>query len=113
LDAGTFDAMLTTNRYLLEHGRDNSEKAAQRMGVSVIPPVYIHPEAEVEASVIGPHATVEAGCKVLHCRIANSIVEKGSLVERVILEDSLIGQDAVLRGRSKSINIGDTTEVDL
>ena len=64
LDAGTFEAMLSTNRYLLEHGHDNSEKAAQRIGVHVIPPVFIHPEAEVESSVIGPHTTVEAGCKI-------------------------------------------------
>lgn len=113
LDAGTFDAMLATNRYLLEHGHDNSDKAAQRMGVCIIPPVFVHPEAEVEASVIGPYVTVEAGCKVLHSRIVNSIIEKGTLVERVVLEDSLIGQEAALRGRSKSINIGDTTEVDL
>ena len=53
LDAGTFDAMLSTNRYLLEHGHDNTEKAAQRIGVRIIPPVYIHPEAEVEAFCVG------------------------------------------------------------
>jgi glucose-1-phosphate thymidylyltransferase len=113
LDAGTFEAMLSTNRYLLEHGHDNSEKASQRMGVSVIPPVFIHPESEVEASVIGPHATVEAGCRVVGCRIENSIIEHGSRLEEVILEGSLIGQNTTLRGKSKSINIGDNTEVEI
>ncbi|MEJ2446675.1 MAG: sugar phosphate nucleotidyltransferase [Anaerolineales bacterium] len=113
LDAGTFDAMLSTNRYLLEHGHDNSEKAGQRMGVCVIPPVFIHPEAEVEASVIGPYTTVEAGCRVVNCQLTNSIIEKGSRLENLILEDSLIGQRAVLQGTSRSINIGDDTEVDL
>jgi len=113
LDAGTFEAMLATNRYLLEHGQDNSEKAGQRMGVCVIPPVFIHPEAEVEASVIGPHATVEAGCRVVNCRISNSIIEKGSRVDSMILNASLVGQRAVLQGTSRSINIGDDTELDL
>jgi glucose-1-phosphate thymidylyltransferase len=38
LDAGTPKSLLETNRYLLEHGHDNSA-SAQREGVTVIPPV--------------------------------------------------------------------------
>ena len=113
LDAGTFEAMLSTNRYLLENGHDNSEKASQRMGVAVIPPVFIHPESEVESSVIGPHATVEAGCRVVGCRIENSIIEHGSQVEGLVLEGSLIGQNTKLNGKPKHINIGDNTDVEL
>ena len=113
LDAGTFDAMLSTNRYLLEHGHDNTEKAAQRIGVRIIPPVYIHPEAEVESSVLGPNTTVEAGCKILGCVIRNSIIEKGSQVEDVLLNGSLIGQNTTVKGGSKSIKLGDNTELDI
>jgi glucose-1-phosphate thymidylyltransferase len=113
LDAGTFEAMLSTNRYLLDHGHDNSDKASQRMGVAVIPPVFIHPESEVEASVIGPHATVEAGCRVVDCRIENSIIERGSEVEGVVLNGSLIGQNTTLKGKPKNINIGDNTVIEL
>jgi len=113
LDAGTFDAMLSTNRYLLEHGHDNSEKAAQRIGVHVIPPVFIHPEAEVESSVIGPHTTVDAGCKVVSSVVHNSIIEKGSQVVDVLLNGSLIGQNTIVKGGSISINVGDNTEIEI
>ena len=113
LDAGTFEAMLSTNRYLLEHGHDNSDKAAQRIGVHVIPPVFIHPEAEVESSVIGPHTTVEAGCKIKSSVIHNSIIEKGSQVEDVLLNGSLIGQNTAVKGGSTSINVGDNTEIEI
>jgi len=113
LDAGTFEAMLSTNRYLLEHGHDNSEKAAQRIGVHVIPPVFIHPEAEVESSVIGPHTTVDAGCKVVSSVVHNSIIEKGSQVVDVLLNGSLIGQNTVVKGGSISINVGDNTEIEI
>ena len=113
LDAGTFETMLSTNRYLLENGHDNSEKASQRMGVTVIPPVFIHPESEVETSVIGPHATVAAGCRVVGCRIENSIIEHGSQVEGLVLEGSLIGQNTTLNGKPKHINIGDDTDIEL
>jgi glucose-1-phosphate thymidylyltransferase len=111
LDAGTFDAMLSTNRYLLENGHDNSEKASRRMGVNVIPPVYIHPEAEVESSVVGPHTTIESGCKISGSVIQNSIIEKGTLIEDSNLNGSLIGQNTVLKGGSQSLNIGDNTEI--
>jgi len=113
LDAGTFEAMLSTNRYLLDHGYDNSEKASQRLGVAVIPPVFIHPESEVESSVIGPYVTVEAGCKVVGCRIENSIIEHKTVIERLILEGSLVGENTILKGQPKQVNIGDNTEVDL
>jgi glucose-1-phosphate thymidylyltransferase len=113
LDAGTFEAVLSTNRYLLEHGHDNSEKASQRMGVNIIPPVYIHPEAEVESSVIGPHATIEGGCRILGSVIRNSIVEKNTVIEDVILDRSMIGQNSRIKGGSHSINIGDNTEFEI
>lgn len=113
LDAGTFDAMLSTNRYLLEHGHDNSEKAAQRIGVHVIPPVFIHPEAEVESSVLGPHTTVESGCRISNSIIKNAIIEKGSQVEDVLLNGSLIGQNSNVKGGSTSINIGDHTDIEI
>jgi glucose-1-phosphate thymidylyltransferase len=113
LDAGTFESMLSTNRYLLDHGHDNSEKAAQRMGVKIIPPVFIHPEAEVESSVIGPHATIEAGCKILGSVIQNSIIEKGSQVVDANLSGSMIGQNTSLKGGSQSLNIGDNTEIEI
>ncbi len=111
LDAGTFEAMLSTNRYLLEHGHDNSEKASQRMGVAVIPPVFIHPESEVEASVIGPYATIEAGCRVVGCKIENAIIEQGTQIEGLVLEGSLIGQNTTLKGKPIRINLGDNTDI--
>jgi len=113
LDAGTFEAMLSTNRYLLDHGHDNSDKAAQRMGVKIIPPVYIHSEAEVESSVIGPHTTIEAGCKIIGSVIQNSIIEKGSQVVDANLNASMIGQNTSLTGGSQSLNIGDNTEIEI
>ena len=49
LDAGIPDALLETNRYLLEHGHDNSVEAAKaHPGVAIIPPVFIHPSATIE-----------------------------------------------------------------
>jgi len=111
LDAGTPEAVLATNRYLLDHGYDNSEKAGKRMGVKIIPPVYIHPEANVEASVLGPHTAVDAGCQITGSVIQNSIVERDAQIEDVILRDSLIGQYTHVQGKASSLNMGDHTSL--
>ncbi|MFO7942877.1 MAG: sugar phosphate nucleotidyltransferase [Anaerolineales bacterium] len=113
LDAGTPEALLETNRYLLNHGHDNSEEAAQRGGVKVIPPVYVHPEAEVDASVLGPHVAIGPGCVIQGCVIQNTVIEKNSQVNHAALEGSLIGQNTKVNGEASSINIGDDCIIDV
>lgn len=111
LDAGTPEALLESNRYLLEHGYDNSAEAARRAEIVVIPPVFIHPTAEVQGSVIGPHASVDAACQVRSSIIRNSILADGAQVTDVILEGSLVGQKAQITRRAGIINAGDHTTV--
>jgi glucose-1-phosphate thymidylyltransferase len=111
LDAGTPEAVLDTNHYLLEHGKGNATEPNQKSGVTIIPPVFIHPDAEVHASVIGPYTSIGAGCKVSNAIVAESILEDGSQVSNVILENSLIGQAAAVTGCPNSLNVGDNSAV--
>ncbi len=112
LDAGTPEALLETNRYLLESGRDNST-AILRPGITLIPPVYIHPEAEVEFSVIGPYVSIGKGCRVSHAVLQDAILDDDAQVERTVLENSLIGRHAHVQGRPHHLNIGDHTKIAL
>lgn len=109
LDAGTSEALLDTNRYLLEHGRANSENSALPYDIVIIPPVFIHPEARVSASVIGPHASIGAGVVVQGSIIRDSIVSPGAHVTDAHLEGSLLGYDVVINGVSGKFNIGDNS----
>jgi glucose-1-phosphate thymidylyltransferase len=113
LDAGTPEALLETNRYLLENGQDNSHEACLRTGSVIVPPVFIHPTARVENSVVGPHVSLGTGCIVQNSIIMNSILEEEAQTVNVILESSLIGRRAVLRRRAGIINAGDNSEVTL
>ena len=113
LDAGTPEAILETNRYLLANGQDNSRAASQRSGVVVIPPVFIHPSAKIQSSIVGPDVSIGAGCVVDQSIISNSILEDEAQAHTVILELSLVGRRAILRRRAGIINAGDHTEVTL
>jgi glucose-1-phosphate thymidylyltransferase len=107
LDAGTPDSVLETNQYLLEHGCDNSAEVALRSGVSVIPPVFVHDSAIVEASVIGPNVSIGPDCVLRQALISNTIIEEGTSIEQMILDRSLIGRNVHLRGQSVRLNLGD------
>lgn len=113
LDTGTIEATLQTNQYMLDHGKDNSEEAAKKHDVKIIPPVFIHPTAKVNGSVIGPHVSVGADCEVSHCIIADSILDEGSSVSNCALDGSFIGRNARVDGQSKTINIGDNSSIKL
>jgi glucose-1-phosphate thymidylyltransferase len=113
LDAGTPETLLETNHYLLEHGCDNSSIAGQRRGIVVVPPVFIHPSAQVENSVLGPYASIGAECNVQSSILRNSILEDGAQVTDVILENSLIGRQAQIRRRAGVVNAGDHTVITL
>ncbi len=111
LDTGTPDAMLETNQYLLDHARDNTPQAATRPGVTVIPPVYIHPTARVDASVIGPHTAIGANATVSGSTLRGSIVEDNAEITNSVLETSLIGKRAKVSGVNGSVNVGDDSIV--
>lgn len=106
-DCGKPETMLDTNRYLLEA----SSAPAAREGCVIIPPSFISPTATIERSVIGPYATVADNAVVKDSHIRNSIVSSGGVVTGSLLEDSIIGNNAAVRGNFKRLNVGDSSEI--
>jgi glucose-1-phosphate thymidylyltransferase len=110
-DCGKPETMLETNRYLLDHGRDNSAAAAGREGVVIVPPVFVDPSAQVVHSVIGPHVSIGAECVIHQSVIQDSIIDAGSQIVDSTLARSLIGREARVLGRHRTLNVGDSSEV--
>jgi glucose-1-phosphate thymidylyltransferase len=110
-DCGKPDALLETNRYLLNHGRDNSKEIGIREGVVIVPPVFIDPSAQVDQSVIGPHVSIGPGCLIKRSLVQDSIIDRDSHIIDSSLNQSLIGSEAHVVGRQFSLNIGDSSEI--
>jgi len=115
LDLGTIETTLETNRYLLEHGRDNT-KSIDRNNVRIIPPVFIHESATIKDSTIGPNASIGADCRITNSRVEDSILETGVVVDSANLKGSFIGRQARVQGRAAEstpmvLNIGDNSSV--
>jgi glucose-1-phosphate thymidylyltransferase len=104
-DAGKPETTLHTNRYLLDHGCDNSAQVRAPKGV-VIPPVYVAPGVTIENAVVGPYANVVSGAVIRNAIVSNSIIDAGAVIEDVVLEGSLIGEKAQIKGQPTRLNVG-------
>jgi len=116
LDTGTIEATLDTNRILLKLGADNSSEAASRLTVKIEPPVFIHPTATVEGSVIGPNVSIGANCQISDAVISDSIIEEGTQINRTAIKHSLIGRNCQVEGQANkeqasTLNLGDNSSV--
>jgi glucose-1-phosphate thymidylyltransferase len=114
-DAGTPEAILQTNARLLSVGFASPDalERSYSEGFTVIPPVYIHPTAEIEAAVIGPHASIDADVRITNAVVRNSIIDTGAEIDNCVLESALVGERAKVSGRGKALFVGDNSFVDL
>ena len=106
-DCGKPETLLETNRQLLE-GRSD---VVDIEGSVFIGPVAIDPSATITGSIIGPYVSVASGCSVTNSIIKDSVLDQGASVSDCLLQDSIIGLKAVVRGGVKKLNIGDSSEV--
>ena len=107
-DCGNPDTLLATNRYLLENGMSREIKTENSV---IIPPVYLEDGVKVKNSVVGPYVSVAAGSEIANSIVQNSIVNRNSIVEATLCHDSIIGENVLIKGRPKKINVGDSSEV--
>jgi glucose-1-phosphate thymidylyltransferase len=106
-DCGKAETLLETNRVLLEQ----LATPVSRQGVVVLPPVALDPTADVTAAVIGPHVSIGPRAQVRRAVVRNSIVNEGAIVEDTVLDGSVVGENAVVRGAHQRLNVVDSSEV--
>ena len=110
LDCGKSDTLLETNRYLLS---GNHHVEGQIVNAVIIEPVAIAKGARVEDAIVGPNVSIAAGSVVRSSIVRDSIINTDSLVEAVILERSILGDNVTLKGASRRMNIGDHSIIEM
>jgi glucose-1-phosphate thymidylyltransferase len=108
-DCGEPGALLETNRTLLAR----VEEAPRRPGSIIIPPVWIDDSAAIQNSIIGPNVSVAGGAIVKDSIVRDSIISEYAAVEALILHGSIIGDRATVQGKPASLNVGDSSQVEL
>ena len=109
-DCGTPETVLKTNAVMLERGHGGHRKLPD--SVRVDGAVAVAEDATIEASHIGPNVSVAAGSTVRGSRLRNTIIGESSVVEDCDLEESLVGDQAMLRRARGRFRVGDHTHIE-
>jgi glucose-1-phosphate thymidylyltransferase len=109
-DCGQKETLLETNRILLERIQTLPEYQFEHS--VILHPVHISENCTIEGSIIGPNVAIAENAVIRNSIVRNSILGAYSQLDSIVLNGSVIGNDASLRGKSNSVNIGDNTEID-
>ncbi len=108
-DAGKLDALLQTNRAMLDRGR--ARRPADIPGSTIVDPVHIEDGVQIQRSRIGPNVSIGAGTIIDGSEIRDTIIGVKSTIRGSVLANSLIGDHVVLDGVHGDVTVGDHSEV--
>lgn len=111
-DCGKKETLLESNATLLKKSGGNTSTQHNYPNTIIIPPVSIAPGCDISNAIIGPHVAIGANTSIKHSIVRESIIGSYTNLYEVVLDNSLIGSDASVKGLSRSLNIGDNTEID-
>jgi len=112
-DCGKKETLLESNATLLKKFGGNVSTDHQFENTIIIPPVSIADGCDIKNSVIGPNVTIGENTSINYTIMKDSIIGSYSNLYEVVLNNSLIGSDAEVKGESRNLNIGDNTAIDL
>jgi glucose-1-phosphate thymidylyltransferase len=112
-DCGKKESLLKSNSTLLQKFGGTIAEPNKFENTIFIPPVSIAEGCDIKNSIIGPHVAMGENTIVHSSIIKASIIGSYSKLYDVMLDDSLIGNDTEVIGKTRSLNIGDNTEIDL
>jgi glucose-1-phosphate thymidylyltransferase len=115
MDCGNKDATVDTNSSMLGFLNGMPELRGQNIKIensTIIEPCYIGDGAEIKDSKIGPGVSIGAHTKVENCTLTNTIIQTESVVKDIDLDNSMIGNNAEVSGKFKTLSIGDFSKLE-
>jgi glucose-1-phosphate thymidylyltransferase len=109
-DCGKKEILLETNSILLQRLKPKND-VTDFVNTIIIPPVFTGKNCKISNSIIGPNVSIGENAIISYSIIKESIIGPYSQLENAILQHSLIGNDASMKGMIQSLNLGDSAEV--
>lgn len=112
-DCGKRETLLESNATLLKKFGGSIMSSQAYENTVIIQPVRIGKGCDIRNSIIGPNVTIGDYTTVDSSIIKNSIIGSYSNLFDIVLDYSLIGSDTGIHGETRTLNIGDNTDIDL
>jgi glucose-1-phosphate thymidylyltransferase len=114
-DCGHSQSLLETNRVLLKESSGNVKSVVKNGVVEnsvIIDPVSLGANVKIRNSVIGPYISIADGTLINNSVISNSVIGAQTSISNATIERSIIGENASLKGKSYSLNLGDSSSIE-
>ncbi|MCB0773363.1 MAG: NTP transferase domain-containing protein [Flavobacteriales bacterium] len=114
MDCGNKDAMVDTNAKVLGHLKDAKDlvhASVKMTGSVVLPPCFIGENVTLEHAVVGPYVSIESGSTIARSVVRNSIIRAGVKVSDAVVDNSMLGARASVRGKAMDLSLGDDTSI--
>jgi glucose-1-phosphate thymidylyltransferase len=116
LDCGNKDATVYTNQRVLEFDKGNASLKGKNIVTEnslIIEPCFIGDNVVIKNSIIGPHASIGAGCNMTDVILRNSVVQANTKLKGVNVHNSMIGEGAEVKGKALDISMSDYTTISI
>ncbi len=109
LDCGNKNSIIETQKILLDKFFTEQEyddyKNIKKSKINL--PCYIHEDAIISNSVIGPYVSVGAKTKILNSVVSHSIIQNECIINFAALYNSMISNYATVQFNVKELDLGD------
>lgn len=110
MDCGNKNAMVDTNTKVLGFLKDEKGLVSASLKSTnsvVIPPCFIGENVSLTNSVVGPNVSIESGAVVTGSVVRNSILRGHTRVQDCVMDNSMIGERAQVKGTALDVSISD------
>jgi glucose-1-phosphate thymidylyltransferase len=108
-DAGKIDTLLETNRVMLERG--HARRPTVGTDSTIIDPVYIEDDVVLKGARVGPNVSIGRGSIIEKSELRDTLIGSNTKIVDSKLENSLIGDSAVIEGVRGELTLSDHSEV--
>ena len=111
-DAGNKESLLASNAILIKKYGKKANVDEFEDSV-IIDPVSIGAGCTIKNSIVGPNVSLGENTVIERSIVSNSIIGAFTNLSDIVLTDSLIGGDTLLKGKKRILNVGENTTIDL
>jgi len=114
MDCGNKNAMVDTNTKVLGFLKDQQDLVspkAKTTGSLVISPCFIGENVTLVNSIVGPNVSIEANAVITNSVVRNSIVRPSVQITDAIIDNSMLGERAIVTGKAMDLSLSDDSTV--
>ncbi len=114
MDCGNKNAMVDTNTKVLGFLKEEKSLVSgslKSVNSVLIPPCFIGEGVSLTNSIIGPNVSIESGTAIANSVVRNSILRGDVRVQDAVIDNSMIGERAMVTGHAMDLSMSDDSTV--